>query len=141
MRGIFDTTPTIRPSPGTSWVEEVSRMDITFIKIVGLAILGGLARMADAVLKGEKLDPVRLLARVVVSGYSGYLAAEALKVYSPDWQFVAAGVGGFAGAEFVGFMIRLLSKYAGKRLGVKTTEEELDALSISPTKRKDNKTD
>lgn len=109
---------------------------INLIKILFIAFFGGIARYLDEYLRGKKFNFWKMLARVVLSGFFGWLGAELVGKYSHDFAFVAAGVAGFGGGEIANVLIRIFLKIIGKQTGVEVSEEDLQPLKQKRTKTK-----
>lgn len=74
------------------------------------AMFGGIANYLHLYLKGHKFEVFKLLASAVVSGFSGYIFAQATLLLNANWVFVAAGVGGFMGDKTMDYLFRFLTR-------------------------------
>lgn len=79
-----------------------------------IAVLGGIARYLDSFLKGQTVPTWgRMVAHAFVSGFSGYMAAQAMLLVKPEWAFIVAGVAGYLGTQALDIMADLIKKRAG----------------------------
>lgn len=70
-----------------------------FIWVI-LALFGGLARYLDTYLKGSEIFSIsRMIATIIVCGFSGFMVAELMLLLYPNWALWSAGIGGYAGVE------------------------------------------
>lgn len=79
----------------------------TFVMI---AAVGGIAKHMSEYLKGAKFRIRQLLANTIVSGFSGYVFAEAAFQLNPEWSHVSAGIGGYMGAQALDFVFLLVKE-------------------------------
>lgn len=79
-----------------------------------IAVLGGVARYLDTFLKGGH-PPTwsRMIAHAFVSGFSGYMVAQATLFIKPEWAFIAAGVAGYLGTQALDMVADFMRKRAG----------------------------
>jgi hypothetical protein len=77
---------------------------------VTTAMFGGVANYLQLYLKGHKFEALKLMASAMVSGFSGYMFAQAMLLISPRWAFVAAGVGGFMGDKTMDYLFNFLAR-------------------------------
>jgi hypothetical protein len=91
---------------------------ITDIVLVGVAILGGIARLLNEYIsQGEdrKADSwPKILAAVFVSGFSGYMSGKMVVLINEDAAYVAAGVGAYMGSKVLDLIYVYLQKYLEK---------------------------
>jgi hypothetical protein len=74
-----------------------------------LAVIGGIARYLDSYLKGGHPPKLGLLiAHAAVAGFSGFMVAQTVLHFSPDWALVAAGVGGYMGTQGLDWITSLM---------------------------------
>ena len=67
-----------------------------------LAISGGIARYLDKYVKGEQQFKIGMLfASLIITAFTGYMSAEIMLMFYPNWALIAAGVGGYAGTQFM----------------------------------------
>lgn len=94
--------------PHSSWP---SWNDVAWAAI---AVLGGVARYLDSFLKGGAPPTwTRLVAHAFVSGFSGYMVAQAALLIKPEWAFIAAGVAGYLGTQALDLTADLIKKRVG----------------------------
>jgi hypothetical protein len=75
-----------------------------FIWVI-LALFGGLARYLDTYLKGSEIFSIgRMIATIIVCGFSGFMVAELMLLLYPNWALWSAGIGGYAGVEALNFL-------------------------------------
>ncbi len=79
----------------------------TFILI---AAIGGIAKHLSEYLKGSTFRIRQLIANTIVSGFSGYIFAEAAYQMNPEWSHVAAGIGGYMGAQALDFVFYVIKE-------------------------------
>ena len=73
-----------------------------------IALFGGLARYLDTYLKGkEQFSSPRMLATIIVCGFSGYMSAHLVLLVYPTWALFSAGIGGYAGVEALNVFFEL----------------------------------
>jgi hypothetical protein len=85
---------------------------------IALAVFGGVAKSLDPFLRtGTAPSLSTILVHGFVSGFSGYVTAQAVSLIYPEWAIVAAGVGGYAGTEGLSFFISIAKKKLGSALG------------------------
>jgi hypothetical protein len=89
------------------------------VTYAAIAAFGGVAKYLKEYLAGASFSIQLLLANTVVSGFSGYMFAQVALIMKPDWAFVVAGMGGFAGSAAMDFAFALFKKFAERRLEVK----------------------
>lgn len=75
-----------------------------------LAIAGGVVKNVNGYLNGEKLQINRMIANAIVSGFSGYMFASLAGLINPSWVYVAAGIGGYMGAESLTLLINIIKR-------------------------------
>lgn len=90
--------------------------------ILGIAMLGGMARWYSAVRKGEAsiTNITALIGELVISAFAGLMAfwlCESFNV-APLVTAAAAGIAGHAGASGIAWMERLGQRWVEKRFGV-----------------------
>lgn len=74
-----------------------------------LAAVGAVAKYLDDYLrKGLTISFAKLLATVIVGGFTGYMLANVVEQYSPNMAKVAAGMGGFMGTRAMDFILPLI---------------------------------
>lgn len=79
-----------------------------------IAVLGGVARYLDSFLKGQTVPTwSRMVAHAFVSGFSGYMAAQAMLLVKPEWAFIVAGVAGYLGTQALDIIADLIKKRVG----------------------------
>jgi len=79
-----------------------------------IAVLGGVARYLDSFLKGQTVPTwSRMIAHAFVSGFSGYMVAQATLLIKPEWAFIAAGIAGYLGTQALDMTADLLKKRVG----------------------------
>ncbi len=79
-----------------------------------IAILGGVARYLDSFLKGQTVPSWgRVIAHAFVSGFSGYMVAQAALLIKPEWAFIAAGVAGYLGTQALDMTADLIKRRVG----------------------------
>jgi len=84
-----------------------------------IAILGGVARYLDGFIKGQMVPTwSKMIAHAFVSGFSGYMIAQAMLLIKPEWAFIAAGVAGYLGTQ----ALDMAADLAKKRVGASTDE-------------------
>lgn len=78
---------------------------------VVLAMIGGISRYLDGYLKSGTAPKVGLLiTHAMVSGFSGYMVAQVMLKFHPDWALIAAGIGGYLGTQGLDFLARVMKK-------------------------------
>lgn len=89
---------------------------------VFLAMCGGVARYLDRYIRTGKAPQLSMLAsHTVVSGFSGFMVAQAVIKFQPDWALVAAGVGGYLGTQGLDWIASIFQdKFGGK---MRTTDD------------------
>lgn len=75
-----------------------------------IAAVGGVAKHLSEYLKGSTFRMRQLIANTIVSGFSGYVFAEAAYQLNPEWSHVAAGVGGYMGAQALDFVFYVIKE-------------------------------
>lgn len=79
-----------------------------------VACFGGIARYLDQYLHGKhEFHLVKLVATIVVTGFTGWLTAEIVATVYPSWKIIAAGIGGYAGSQIMEELIRILKLRLG----------------------------
>lgn len=74
-----------------------------------VAMLGGIARYLDSYIRTGVAPRLGLLAaHALVSGFSGYMVAQAILQFSAHWAMVAAGVGGYLGTQGIDWLATVL---------------------------------
>ena len=81
-----------------------------------LAMIGGIARYLDKYIRTGQVPKLGMLAaHTVVSGFSGYMVAQTIIKFQPDWALVAAGVGGYLGTQGLDWLASIFAeKFGGK---------------------------
>lgn len=80
-----------------------------------IAVLGGVARYLDSFLKGQTVPTwSRMTAHAFVSGFSGYMAAQATLLLKPEWSFIVAGVAGYLGTQALDIIADLIKRRVGE---------------------------
>lgn len=83
-----------------------------------LAGVGGIAKHLSEYLRGSTFRIRQLIANTVTSGFSGYIFAEIAFNINERWAYVAAGVGGYMGAQGLDYVFDLFRRWAEKRANV-----------------------
>lgn len=82
-----------------------------------LAVFGGVARYLDAYIRGTATISFGLLvAHSFVSGFSGYMVAQTVLLFTDPksgWAFVAAGIGGYLGTQGLDWVAAILKTKFG----------------------------
>ena len=79
-----------------------------------IALFGGLARYLDTYLKGKETFSIgRMIASVVICGFSGYMCAQLFLLLYPQWAFFSAGIGGYIGVEALNNMYEIWKNKIG----------------------------
>ena len=83
-----------------------------------VAAIGGIARdLNDWVRTNGALGVGKLAASAFISAFVGLIVGEIMMRLNPDWAFVAAGLGGFAGVKvlspLIDSLMRRLEKWTG----------------------------
>lgn len=79
-----------------------------------IAVLGGVARYLDSFLKGQQTPTwSRMAAHAFVSGFSGYMVAQAALLIKPEWAFISAGIAGYLGTQALDMTADLIKKRVG----------------------------
>lgn len=74
-----------------------------------VAIIGGVAKYVKMHLEGRKtFKLIDFLARVFVSGFSGYMFGHAMFLINSEWVIVASGIGGYMGAEALDYLVNII---------------------------------
>jgi len=76
-----------------------------------LAAAGGIAKQLHIYVRTGEFSWPLLIARAVSSGFSGYMVASAMSIVRPEYAMVAAGVGGYIGAEAMDFLYSGVKAY------------------------------
>jgi len=98
-----------------------------------LAVMGGIARYLDSYLKsGDAPKFGMLLAHAMISGFSGYMVAQVMLKFQPDWVLIAAGIGGYLGTQGLDIITELLKKRlnAESDAEMRKKEEKPDDKSV-----------
>jgi hypothetical protein len=76
------------------------------------AVIGGFARHLSLYIRGDKavFRVSMFLANGFVSGFSGYMFAQVMLNLHPEWVLVAAGIGGYLGAETLEIIINFFKR-------------------------------
>lgn len=73
-----------------------------------IALFGGIARYLDTYLKGKETFSIpRMIANIIICGFSGYMCAEVMLLMYPSWALISAGIGGYAGVEALNFLVEI----------------------------------
>lgn len=81
-----------------------------------IASIGAMAKYLDDYLRRHILISFpKLMATMLVGGFTGYMLAELTEHYSPDYAKVAAGLGGFLGTRTMDFLLPLLENFIKSR--------------------------
>jgi len=81
-----------------------------------VAVVGGLARSMGDYLHGKTpLAWHKILAQMVVSGFSGVMFADVMGKINPDWMFVASGIGGYMGVQAIEFLFDIIRNALTKK--------------------------
>lgn len=83
-----------------------------------IAAFGGVAKHLSEYLRGSTFRLRQLFANIVTSGFSGYIFAEIAFNLNPEWTHIAAGVGGYMGAQGLDFVSDVARRWAQKRANV-----------------------
>lgn len=80
-----------------------------------LAMVGGTARALDKYVRTGVAPGLSLLfANALVSGFSGYMVAQVVIKFQPDWALVGAGVGGYLGTQGLDWLASIMAtKFGG----------------------------
>lgn len=87
-----------------------------------VATLGGTAKAINTILlsKEHKFQLVLIVSRAFVGAFSGYMFALAVGQVKPEWSTLAAGIGGWLGADGLSFLIGAIKdKFASYDLNSK----------------------
>jgi ABC-type Co2+ transport system permease subunit len=90
----------------------------------GLAAFGGVAKHLSEYLRGSTFRLRQLLANTVTSGFSGYIFAEIAYNLNDQWAYVAAGIGGYMGAQGLDYLFDIGRRWAEKRANVCPPEKK-----------------
>lgn len=101
-------------------VEGSSAVEIVYVLI---SALGGMARYLNGFLRGKRFDLWKLLASMIVSGFSGVTCAHLALLIKPGWEIIAASIGGFMGGEAMTYVANLLAKKLGIEDGSENEKE------------------
>lgn len=78
------------------------------------ATIGGMAKYLDGYVRGTRAPSFsHFFAQAFVSGFSGYMFANVMVMYSPDWAYIAAGLGGFMGTQALDWILDIVKAKAG----------------------------
>ena len=83
---------------------------------VVLATCGGVARYLQEYTRGRLFSIALFCAYAFIGGFSGYMFSQAMGLWEPKWSSVAAGTGGFFGAEAMKFLRGILGMKNGNGL-------------------------
>lgn len=78
---------------------------------VAIATAGGVARYLNILLveKTPEFQVLRLIARAVIGGFSGYMFAQFSNTFiNSSWDVFAAGIGGWLGADGIDYLAQRL---------------------------------
>lgn len=102
-----------------------------------VAMLGGVARYLDSYIRtGDRPRLGLLIAHALVSGFSGYMVAQAVIQFSTSWAMVAAGVGGYLGTQGLDWLATVLrDKVIGGTIPDKTEHTHKNPETPAPDKK------
>jgi|DEB0MinimDraft_6_1074348.scaffolds.fasta_scaffold23026_3 hypothetical protein len=84
-----------------------------------IAAAGGAAKHLNEYLhQQEEFAWPKLLANIIVSGFSGYVFTSVVIGFNPEWAIPAAGIGGYMGGNAMDYLFTILSK----RVSIKQDE-------------------
>ena len=96
-----------------------------------IALFGGVAHYLDAFLKGtHPTGWAKFSAHTFVSAFSGYMAANVIFLYKPEFTFIVAGVAGYLGPQVLEF----ISLFIQKKIGISLEPVKNDSLNNNPPK-------
>jgi hypothetical protein len=93
------------------------------IKYITLAGTGGAARYLHSYLEGTPFSWKHLFAKIFISGFAGLMVSQIASQLNPDWKFIAAGIGGFAGTQALDFIIYITKKKFDSRYNNNAEDE------------------
>ena len=119
--------------------------EYNFITILLISFAAGGARIAEKLLRGEKVLMTQLFAQVFLSGFVGWIAGQLAIATKMSFAYgaIAIGISGYLGAEIVKLfpelfkrlerlLPRMLIKFIAKFLNLEVSETDLEKLDKTP---------